>query len=580
MPHPPNAKPLICEECTQVLRFKKFKAALNVKVKPSLNFKYVNRKYVPEALGRIFAQCVGLQALVEEESSRESVFTRFATGVQEGRFKKHSVLLDLVRALVEEVDRKDCGVGLQNFDYGSALREFSNMCAIMSPEVYRQLGAHFHLPNIRTIKREQAQVPWFPINICERTFDIAFGYVQGLGYKGPLALSCDDTQLHSAYRTYWDSVTKVHMFVGSVGEPKAIVNPEELRELMKMLPENDKATKHTIIRRADSNLVYIIKHPVPQAGFDNLIIKVARVNGQLLVMIQDSKHAAKTYRNNLFSGARALVLGNHIAIYSYIRDLAFEKAGPLFHCDVEKLNRQDDNAATRLFSASTLEYTSTKHPERTGVLVYLFIFGELIDAYQNRKISHCKRTKMALRAWYFLETWRKHLKAAGYPKHRYFISAQAADITRILVEGILALIIVYRDHTADGKRYPFVPWLHSTEICKHLFAECRKLIKDFTLLDFIFMVPRLSILLRTAIRFSRASDLKARAARYAHTYTDSEGVDLALLSIFPTDDEIEVAAKEAWEEAENLLELLGITPSDLLSANSSSTHWISVGIFG
>ena len=36
-----------------------------------------------------------------------------------------------------------------------------------------------------------------------------------------------------------------------------------------------------------------------------------------IVMIQDSKHMAKTLRNNLFSGARALVLGNHLAMYSY-----------------------------------------------------------------------------------------------------------------------------------------------------------------------------------------------------------------------------------------------------------------------
>ena len=40
-----------------------------------------------------------------------------------------------------------------------------------------------------------------------------------------------------------------------------------------------------------------------------------------IVMIQDSKHAAKTLRNNLFSGARALVLGNHLAMYSYVRDI-------------------------------------------------------------------------------------------------------------------------------------------------------------------------------------------------------------------------------------------------------------------
>ncbi len=62
------------------------------------------------------------------------------------------MLLDLVSALVEKQKREEQGVGMQNFTYGPALREFANMCAIMSPEVYRKLATHFRLPDIRSIK--------------------------------------------------------------------------------------------------------------------------------------------------------------------------------------------------------------------------------------------------------------------------------------------------------------------------------------------------------------------------------------------------------------------------------------------
>ncbi|KAJ7728968.1 hypothetical protein DFH07DRAFT_695847, partial [Mycena maculata] len=67
-------------------------------------------------------------------------------------------------------------------------------------------------------------------------------------------------------------------------------------------------------------------------------------------MLQDLKHALKTFRNNLFSGARLLALGSYTAIYAHIREMAFEDGSPLFHRDVEKLDRQDNNAAARLFS--------------------------------------------------------------------------------------------------------------------------------------------------------------------------------------------------------------------------------------
>lgn len=60
-----------------------------------------------------------------------------------------------------------------------------------------------------------------------------------------------------------------------------------------------------------------------------------------------------------------------------------EDSTPLFKRDVEKLDRQDDNAAARLFSANVLKFLANKHPDHAGKIVYLFIFGELVDAYQN-----------------------------------------------------------------------------------------------------------------------------------------------------------------------------------------------------
>ncbi|KIM80561.1 hypothetical protein PILCRDRAFT_73119 [Piloderma croceum F 1598] len=100
-------------------------------------------------------------------------------------------------------------------------------------------------------------------------------------------------------------------------------------------------------------------------------------------MLQDSKHSLKTFHNNLFLGARLLVLVDYTAIYNHIEELAFTSGSPLYHCDVYKLDCQDDNAAACLFSGATFNFLAKHYPPYLGELIYLFIFGELIDAYQN-----------------------------------------------------------------------------------------------------------------------------------------------------------------------------------------------------
>ena len=148
---------------------------------------------------------------------------------------------------------------------------------------------------------------------------------------------------------------------------------------------------------------------------------------------------------------------------------------------------------------------------------------------------------------------------AKYPKHKHFISKEACDITHFLIHGLLQLIIVYRDDV-DGV-YPLLPWLLSTEVCEHVFGLCRQIIKDFTMLDFYYMIPMLFIRLREHALFSKFSDGKERASGYTHTYTDNRDVDLVALSTYPSDDDLNGATKTAYEEAENLWTLLGVPPS-------------------
>jgi hypothetical protein len=85
--------------------------------------------------------------------------------------------------------------------------------------------------------------------------------------------------------------------------------------------------------------------PNPQIGHTKKITS-AVFHGQPITFVQDSLHGLKTDHNNLFSGACLLTFGNHVVLYHRISQGAFKEGSPLYHHDIEKLDRQDDNAAT------------------------------------------------------------------------------------------------------------------------------------------------------------------------------------------------------------------------------------------
>ena len=287
---------------------------------------------------------------------------------------------------------------------------------------------------------------------------------------------------------------------------------------------------------------------------------------QPIAILQDSQHGLKTFRNTGYSGARMLILGNFVVQYHQFLRM-WTEGGPIFERDVQRVDRQDDSAAIRLFSADVLEWLCDHHPELLGAIVYLFIFGELIDAYQNRHVNHIERVRMVLRTLFFLEIWEEFLDEAGYPRAKYFISKEACDIVKYLVHGLIKLIIIYRDHLGM-KVYPLLPWLLSTEMCEHVFGICRQILQDFSLVNFYEMIPKLFIRLREFALFGHYSDGKERASGYTHNYQDTRGIDLNSLSTFPSDTEMQDMADAAYQEAENLWFMLGYIPSDSSTSGS------------
>jgi hypothetical protein len=95
------------------------------------------------------------------------------------------------------------------------------------------------------------------------------------------------------------------------------------------------------------------------------------------------------------------------------------------------------------------------------------------------------------------------------------------------------------------------------------------------------MIPKPCIKIHKAILCALGSDPKGRAAGYNHTYVDNTGINIPILSVYPSDQDIQDMAEQAAQEADSLIALLGLTPSQLhriwerqsMTAFPSITSW-------
>lgn len=308
----------------------------------------------------------------------------------------------------------------------------------------------------------------------------------------------------------------------------------------------------------------------PSSLVQDIEINIPLFHGKPLALIQDSKHALKTFRNNMMTGTKTMVLGDFPVLYRHLREMAFDEDSPLYRRDVVKPDKQDDRAAARVTSATSLEFLLTKDDEYFGTAIYTFVVGELIDGIQSRPLSFFSRPRMVLRAAYFIQIWRKFLGKAGYPTAKHCLSRDSLDIVSFVVGGFFELFFIYRDYFKEEK-VPYVPWLHSTETSEHLFAECRKQVKDFDFAAFLHMMPKIHWQVRSAVNDDKTSteDAKGRAQGYMHTWKDTEGMSVKNLVTFPTDEELLDIARLAFEDAQDLWMQLGVFPQDLVETSVS-----------
>ncbi|EIW76421.1 hypothetical protein CONPUDRAFT_131026 [Coniophora puteana RWD-64-598 SS2] len=596
-----------CPHCQAVFRSKSFRNRLRARVLPMYGYRDSSESQVSRVLVLIY-RSMAVAVVFCPCRARERVCVRFAKLVLDGAFDDKEVTTGMVEAMVEAHDRRERGVGLQNFPYAEEFKRFMHELAVTSPEMYRSLAKEIQVPTIRHFQQQRSREAPFPLEAGDANVSRALTYLDAIAYKGPVAMSVDDTKLEPSLSLIWDPARESYLLIGSEDGPLAVSDPDELGDLLEQ-HKDKKATKLrlwtlqvplpdvpplilavqaisssmparelaplslTLIRgltkngvklvsyacdgadterlsqrilsmNADDHITHTITNPLPNHA--DYVLHIPVFNGQPVVMMQDSKHACKNCRNGCFTGARCLVLGNHLAMYAYARDLAFHPEGPLRRRDVERLDRQDDRAATRMFCATTLEFLTEKYPKRAGMIVWMFVAGEIVDAYQNRDLPPMERLVMVLRAKSFLELWRIFLDTMGYSEQRYFISHDLHDILNTLADALM-----------------------------------RKVKPDFTLRDFVYMRAKVERLTRRFADSVSKGDSAGAAQGYSHTWWARPEVDLAKLAVFPSDEGINAAARLAGDEALALFNMLDVNPSDFLEGTPhplpSIDTWFAAG---
>ncbi|KAH9933100.1 hypothetical protein B0H21DRAFT_835847 [Amylocystis lapponica] len=615
--------PLPCSQCTALKHLHTFQVALNRPMPLEENMKFVPKLWRCENLGQIYMKYRGVRKLIEEDLG-QSPWLKFGMGVVEGRYTQNTVLLGAIKAMVEKTDRLDKGKALKNMTYSGVFSDFADCLASVSTRAYETFRRHFGGPAVRSLRQRRARLPCFQPGISETNLGLACALLLKLDYHGPVAMSWDDTALEPAISIWQQSKDSACAILGSadgiievteqdnldaVFEDPKLAKADKLRLFVLTIPlhkvppimlaavargskedaealarlhfqivellhrggiypvslaangtDVERSTQRLIENSATSFFEYTIPNTVPAC---TIHLRIVLFNGRPSVSVQDSLHGAKTARNQLFTGARIVVLGNSPSFFAQLREFAMNALAPLFHHDVEKVDKQDDRAAARLFSSPTLSQHLSIYPHRTGLSIYLFILGELIDAWQNRHLVHIERAKMVMRARFFLMAWRSYIDHhPDYALHIQFISRESYDIFLTLCDSLLSLMIVYRKYYPT---YPLLPWLHSTEPCEHIFGILRQLKKDFSYVDMLYLEPKLRTLLLGAFGdLTAEQQINQTAGGYYHSYFIAEDLDLHALVQWPTDPELQDASKRAFEEAEQLLGVLGINASSLL----------------
>ncbi|KAJ7931810.1 hypothetical protein B0H13DRAFT_1857466 [Mycena leptocephala] len=188
---------------------------------------------------------------------------------------------------------------------------------------------------------KEAREPRFPMEIGDRTFQLVeehlnaldyHGRLFGWGCRGPIRVADPDAIKAVLEDANVRKATKVRVWCLSVPLPgitplvvAAMPIPNDMTAKDLLVPlekilygllnrkirvvsyasdgtEVERSLQQILLDKADRKITHTISNPIP--GGKDFVLLIWVFKDFPIVMLQDSKHALKTFRNNLFTGAR------------------------------------------------------------------------------------------------------------------------------------------------------------------------------------------------------------------------------------------------------------------------------------
>ncbi|CAG8773689.1 21305_t:CDS:2 [Cetraspora pellucida] len=170
-------------------------------------------------------------------------------------------------------------------------------------------------------------------------------------------------------------------------------------------------------------------------------------NAQKKIMKISTLHKLE-FQDNLYNIKFSCSIIENVSPVISISDPLHAKTDALnaFFSNVENVDCQDDSAAYWLFCSSLLKQVSDQNfsvnKDKLGFFIYFYIFGKLIDAFQNREIKPLDRCYMHID-----NLWRwptnEEIKTVIHQafKHAKILTENILDMTSISLQLYNSLIL-------------------------------------------------------------------------------------------------------------------------------------------
>ncbi|GBB86238.1 hypothetical protein RclHR1_12680004 [Rhizophagus clarus] len=549
----------ICDECDKLRKNSRLNQATKKQRATGKNIRFIPKWYLEHPLSKLLlnTNLKSLWVSADNNDNDAELWFKLAQFGKDGLFKGERTFQELASLMIQIQEKKLQDKKMTGLRYSEYLKQFFCLLSDSSREyeIFRQMFAGMSIRSIRYMRANESDIISNPELVYENILKVV-RLTKALNWNGPIVGMTDCTKVRPKL-TYSDELgcivgstlklsetsvqtyDDIHKIINNIKQKKAIATQVRVVVLkipiekippivIAILPTNGESNATAIYdllmnvlimsRDAGINLISLGSDGAPMPMYRNLPI----------ITVQDPKHARKTARNQLHSGARLLVLGNNVILYRHLLTLAQAKDHAIYIRDVVNVDKQDDGAAYRLFHSDILEQiyqNEMENNEMRSLFVYLFVLGDLFDSYLNRNIFHKERIIMAMRGYFFLKMWAEYIENAGqlydskFSISKNFISSQSFKIFTSLAESLILLIISHR--------------------------------RILSIISFISLGTRQGIQIQKE---------KTSASGYVFDFNpnsiSNENIDI--LRIWPDDNAIYDAIKIAYNDAAGFIKALGI----------------------